>query len=259
MESIFNNYRKFLLLEKSFIKENNDFSTENYNALINMPIPGYTGHETFVIKFDLGKEDVRNIIRNGKIPPLITNKIIKPAGAGRYGITYILDNDHIIKFFIDSHIGTGDDLEKFKKMHDRQFSGQAIKNEPAIYSYGKDDLYDIRFVEMGKVIPAEVWIEKYNLNYRQMDDFIDQVHYFLDEVNDGNFKLTKRDFDIFKNNDPDLWNELKVPQKVQDLLFKAILRYKRKNTHIDDLHLGNFGVLETKNPKEPFIFVFFDI
>src|SRR5690349_12631705 len=99
MEKLFENWRRFVLKED--LNKNVGNLEHNAKALETMPVQGYSGEETIVSKFGILTHSLFKLIY--QIKPLKTNKIIKGAGAGKYGITYMLDNDHILKFFLAGH------------------------------------------------------------------------------------------------------------------------------------------------------------
>jgi hypothetical protein len=107
-----------------------------------------------------------------QIEQLTTNKVVKALKPGRFGLPFILDNDHVLKFFT---AGTGEwgedfgsaesakqDIAFYKALQDAQFSGTGTAAMPAIYDFGEvDGLY---YVEMGKVLPLMDYLRLGNPN-----------------------------------------------------------------------------------------------
>jgi len=84
-------------------------------------------------KFFLDPQTLQNLIF--EIPTLHKNKIAKGLGAGMYGLAYLLDNDHVFKIFSDGVQGGQDDLDKYKKMWERQQQGIATPNRNCIRNF----------------------------------------------------------------------------------------------------------------------------
>lgn len=152
MKHLVETWRHFVLKES--------YAKDNIVALYQMPVNGYKGVETFKSKFILNYPQIQNVVSQIKV--LQNNKIVRPAGAGKYGITYVLDNDHILKFFAGAFKQNADDeIKKYKDMQDRQFQGTSHKGEPAVYDFGvaQNENLPIYYVELGKVIPFDEWIK----------------------------------------------------------------------------------------------------
>jgi hypothetical protein len=116
---------------------------------------------------------IKKMIQN--ISSLQHNKVLEKLGSGAFGIVYSLDNDHVIKFFTGGVTlpgggdGFGDDdkaskeeINKYKLLQKKAFSGTASKNDLPVYDYGvfakKSDGDPIGYyAEIGKVIPLEDW------------------------------------------------------------------------------------------------------
>src|SRR3990167_9338674 len=175
MKKLFENWRRFILLE--------GFEQDNINALLTMKVQGYetfdnpSGLETF---FD--KLKVHPSVIVPQIKALRNNKIIKPMGSGQFGITYVLDNDHVIKLFANGNKTSCDqELLKYKEIQDRQFNGKSHKDEPAVYELGeaKTDWFSIFYVELGKVIPFEKWLEINKQNAKIWNNIIKFIGLFF--------------------------------------------------------------------------------
>lgn len=154
-------YRKLLKEWKGFLKEGEDFIKHNFEFLKNKPVTfdqfGEKYSETFFDKFGytVPQNEKAQLEMISSVPPLRRSKIVQPVRAGTQGITYKLDNDHILKLFFS---GYADDLHWYKKLQDQQFSGHGNINRPAIYDFG-EGAHGIRYGEMGKVFAFNQWIE----------------------------------------------------------------------------------------------------
>lgn len=186
MQKLFESFRKYVLKET--------YEYENIKALSEIPVEGYYRMEFFTSKFpiDLNDASHMNILAKTKI--LQNNKIVKGVGAGKYGIAYQLDNDHILKFFVASHNpsfpsqpSSGiEDIKKYKSIQDRQFQGISHRGEPAIYDVGEikfpprrpHDIFTIYYVELGKVIPFTNWVEMTDQNLGNWNQVLWHINNF---------------------------------------------------------------------------------
>lgn len=133
----------------------------------------------------------------------INSKPVKKLGVGAFGVAILLDNNHVVKFFIDgSATKAGKQtkklvenipelLEAYEKLYNAQFDGAAKPNDIAIYEYGtipvdKSALDPsknfwgqdfIGYVEMGKVTVFEDWISRNYLDRdrQQIWDFMNRL------------------------------------------------------------------------------------
>ena len=139
-----------------------------------------------------------------KVPSqlFINSKPIKKLGEGAFGIAILLDNNHVVKFFIDGSDlakkrghklveSVPELLEAYEKLYNGQFDGNAKPEDIAIYEYGTIPLDDtspgwqragdlgkaIGYVEMGKVTVFQDWIDS---NYLDQDR--QQIWSFMDKL-----------------------------------------------------------------------------
>ena len=215
------------------------------------------------IKFD----DLPGVIE--QIEPLTRSKLKTFLGKGAFGIVFELENNHIIKLFFegfnDKTPDSTGELELYKKLQDAQFIGTATKQDPAIYSYGETSYEKVlsdsekrwaskygrtsppklKWVEMGQVIPFEMWLEITGRDPREED--------FAWVADSLVTLLTKSEEHGWQDEDEEFYRE-KIEQEMESnstLTKQEWESFIQMVTHIikihgpekvGDLHAGNFGI-----------------
>ena len=214
---------------------------------------------------------IKTMIDN--FPLLQTNKIIKKLGEGVYGTAFLLDNDHVLKFFMRGAEGVDKELEIFKDLYQQQWNkpgqGQgASADRPAIYDFGRIPKTKQYFVEMSQLISLKDW---FNRTQRTFDDKIHGDIMRLEDREKGIRPFLPTLNSIIQS--PDYRAELIKFFDKQRPRFKAFgltdeeinqyydaiqtLIKRHGSTRYYDVHLGNVGVLPQRGGK-PDKFIIFD-
>jgi len=159
------------------------------------------------------KEPVKKLINYmvANTPVFHNNKIVEYLGAGSFGFVVELDNDHALKIFIGSfdarNIDFGDwmdreaksDVARYKGSQEKVFSGEGQAGELMIYDQGRIKIpfkKDWHYAEMQQIRTLSHWmryvhkidegdpraVKRFNI---ELDDEIEGLKYFADEVNEG--------------------------------------------------------------------------
>ena len=144
-------------------------------------------------------------------PVFHNNKIVEYLGGGSFGFVVELDNDHALKIFVGSfdarRIDFGDwmdreaksDVARYKGSQEKVFSGEGQASELMIYDQGRIKIpfkKDWHYAEMQQIRTLSHWmryvhkideddpkaVKAFNL---ELDDEIEGLKYFADEVNEG--------------------------------------------------------------------------
>ncbi len=206
-------------------------------------------------------------------PLLQTNKIIKKLGEGVYGTAFLLDNDHVLKFFMRGGEGVDKELEVFKDLYQQQWNkpgqGQsASADRPAIYDFGRIPKTKQYFVEMSQLISLKDWFsrtqrtfdDKAHVDIMRFEDEEKGIRPFLRTLNriiqspDHRAELTK----LFDEQRP-RFKEFGLTDEEIDQYYDAIqtLIKRHGSKRYYDVHLGNVGVLPQHSGK-PDKFIIFD-
>jgi len=136
-------------------------------------IASHAAHNFKQLKYMYGEDGASKMIHH--ISSLQHNKILRKLGSGAFGVVYALDNDHVIKFFTGGVTSPGggdgfgdydeaskEEINKYKLLQSKAFSGKASKNDLPVYDYGvyakdSDGTPTGYYAEIGKVIPLEDW------------------------------------------------------------------------------------------------------
>jgi hypothetical protein len=205
--------------------------------------------------------------------------------AGSMGIVYELENDYILKLYIDdySHLQGGEsDLEWFSVLHSMQYSGIGSVNQPHIIKYGSvkyQDNRSIKYVIMSKVIPFSddikytrrdadligYQLEQIRKNY---DQGVNDVLRSIKDASEYNkylnqiyaYKIKRNLIGAFEYD-----SYYMQTNGLSDVEVKSIIRmleeFKKTTTKnikgSEEIHAGNFGRLESSGLDNP-IFVLFD-
>jgi len=209
-------------------------------------------------------------------PLLQTNKIIKKLGEGAYGTAFLLDNDHVLKFFMSGGGGLRGELSTYEDLQQQQWAGSAAVDRPAIYDFGRIPKTKQYFVEMSQLISLKDWFKRtqrvldHKLHHSIMKGH--PIHKplrlrraepgFLESLN----KLIKTPNSNFKEELDTLFEERRSKFKQLGLTDEEINQYydailelinKHGSTRYYDVHLGNVGVLP-QHSGAPDKFIIFD-
>ena len=204
--------------------------------------------------FGFSHEKIQHLVAN--IPSL--QDISKYLGQGQNGIVFQLKNDHILKVSYKEK-----QFERYKQIQTRQFQGKSNRNEPAINNFGKveledqtGDMFEIMWVEMGKVIPMEQWIELTGRDSKAVARGLrkfDRIFHSRTSLNDILAYLKKSEHGEYQ---AILQSGLTKKEIIE--IIKMLYRHsKTSRDTFDDFHIGNFGVIPGQG-KMLDTFVYFD-
>jgi|GEM_PF-5861172 hypothetical protein len=165
-----------------------------------------------------------------KIPPLSSNKIIKKLGAGSFGTTFLLANDHVLKLFmggLDDHsnwdVEGVRDLNRYEELAKSQFDKKALKSDLMIYDSGS-----IKFKGSSSG-PIRL------INYAEMQKLVTLVEFYKlcikDKITSSRqkiFKVMPRSYNPYA---PELNSDIAT---LKDLA--RILYYKKKTRNTEEFN-----------------------
>lgn len=207
-------------------------------------------------------------------PLLQTNKIIKKLGEGVYGTAFLLDNDHVLKFFMRGGEGVDKELEIFKDLYQQQWNkpgqGQgASADRPAIYDFGRIPKTKQYFVEMSQLISLKDWFnrtqrtfdDKAHVHIMRFEDKEKGIRPFLPNLNKiiRTYELPNPELTEFFDEQRPRFKEFGLTDGEINQYYDAIqtLIKRHGSRRYYDVHLGNVGVLPQHSGK-PDKFIIFD-
>lgn len=208
--------------------------------------------------FKNNPEALYNIMK--KTPPMVNNKIVKAIGQGVYSTAFLLDNDHVFKYFEDT-----DAKEWLSDLNRRAFTGDLKPSELMVHDVGTVVVAggaEFSYAEMNRVFPTKNLSlpEKLKLQdiIKKTEDYIGSK---LKNKDIGRIDLSIKDaISFYKKKyaeylDADKENPLEFYGNPKEALsiMKVMLDFASRYGYPHDLHLGNIGYIESLNGDKKFI------
>ena len=250
MKLILENWRRFIT------EQSGNASDYNFKTILNYYENDSTGdYKFFWRQFTTNERDILIHISAAAtmVPQLLQNKIKRLLGVGSQGIVFELDNGRALKLYRGAYRETQDDF--YSGEAGKIFSGSGKITTVPIFDSGETE-YGLKYVEMAKVLPFNVFLKR--TGRKEVDD---NIWYALQQIaemslKDKNSEAYAERVDEFKENGS--YQNLTEPEmdSMLEMVQYAVSNYGEDYT--DDLHEGNFGVLEQSMSSEKPVFVLFD-
>jgi hypothetical protein len=250
MKLILENWRRFVT------EQSESASDHNYKIMLDYYENDPTGdYRFFWRQFTRNERDILIHISAAAtmVPQLLQNKIKRLLGVGSQGIVFELDNGRALKLYRGAYRETQDDF--YSGEAGKIFSGSGKITTVPIFDSGETE-YGLKYVEMAKVLPFNVFLKRTGrpqlendiwgdleiiaemfVSGKYPEQYTQKVSEFKEEA--GQQGLTEAEMD-----------------SIIEMVQYAVSNYGEDYT--DDLHEGNFGVLEQSMSSEKPVFVLFD-
>lgn len=191
-----------------------------------------------------------------KIDVLSKYKITKYIGSGQNGSAFLLDNGLIFKLGLMEESGMSDfNVNKFKKIQDRQFSGEASINDIVVYDVKKisNRCY---YVITNKVNPVNQSFKKDTKEYEifsKLGKFIVSRCKIIREHQPGlrEERIQKLlTYMLKKTIPPSYWTKPNISRWIQPLIKWAISLTREDGSDFIDFQPENIGTLISEKYKE---------
>ena len=250
MKLIIENWRRFIT------EQSESASNHNYKIMLDYYENDRSGdYKFFWRQFTRNERDILIYISAAAtmVPQLLQNKIKRLLGVGSQGIVFELDNGRALKLYRGAYRETQDDF--YSGEAGKIFSGSGKITTVPIFDSGETE-YGLKYVEMAKVLPFNVFLKrtgrpqlendiwgdlgiiaKMFIEGKYPEQYAQKVSEFKEEA--GQQGLTEAEMD-----------------SIIEMVQYAVSNYGED--YADDLHEGNFGVLEQSMSSEKPVFVLFD-
>lgn len=250
MKLILENWRRFIT------EQSGNASDYNFKTMLNYYENDSTGdYKFFWRQFTRNERDILIHISAAAtmVPQLLQNKIKRLLGVGSQGIVFELDNGRALKLYRGAYRETQDDF--YSKEAGKIFSGSGKITTVPIFDSGETE-YGVKYVEMAKVLPFDVFLKRTGRPQLENDIWGDLeiiAKMFLEDKYPEQYAQKVSEFKEEAGQQGLTEAEM---NSILEMVQYAVSNYGEDYT--DDLHEGNFGVLEQSMSSEKPVFVLFD-
>jgi hypothetical protein len=247
-------------IQKEFSSLNPTQQNNFYKLLEDVPkydIDGISSKGTVEILSFFGIElgDVIDIVKS--CPSIENTNIESPLMAGTQGLTFNLENDHVLKLFVG---GYQDDLKWYSGLKNKMYGSDGSVHSLPIYDSGKTKAADkygasVKFAEMAKLIPFGSFVEDTGRSKSKANAALTNIEYLMYQIanlDPGQALLKAKRIRKRK--------ELAFPELTKQEfinIVKMFYFFMHSGHMINDSHTGNIGILPQSSPTNP-TFVVFD-
>jgi len=249
-------------IQKEFSELNSTQQNNFYKLLEDVPkydIDGISSKGTVEILSFFGIElaDIIDVVKS--CPSIQNTNIDSPLMAGTKGLTFNLENDHVLKLFVG---GYQDDLKWYSGLKKKMYGSDGSVHSLPIYDSGKTKAADrygasVKFAEMAKLIPFGAFVEETGRSKSEINAAMTNIEFLMYDLP---YKAKNLDQALLIAKRVRKKKQLAFPGLTKKEFLNIIKMYYHfvKTGHsINDSHSGNIGILPQSNLTNP-IFVVFD-